>query len=64
MPTSHVRSTDNRVTLRRAEVASRHGVSEWFIDRLIRDGLLEARKVGRVVLIDAESAERVLGGLR
>ena len=52
----------DRATLRRAEAAHRYGVSEWFIDRLIRDGLLSARKVGRVVLIDLAQAERQLGG--
>jgi hypothetical protein len=47
----------------RTEVKARYGFSNSTCNRLIAEQLIEARKLGGLVLVNIPSVERYLGGL-
>jgi hypothetical protein len=50
-----------RLALSRAEVAARLGRSEKFVDGLIKDGTLRAKKIHRTVFVVASDVWGMLG---
>jgi excisionase family DNA binding protein len=51
----------NPVTYRVSTVAEMANVSHGTVLNWVRDGIVEAKRVGRLILIDAGSAHRLLG---